>query len=101
MDLAELADRIEIRELTARYNNAIDDGRLEEFLELFTEDAIFEVAGTPPAKGKAEIAALVAAFPPVTSTPQPMPSSESTAITPPSAARWCASADDGTEANNP
>jgi uncharacterized protein (TIGR02246 family) len=63
MNLAELADRIEIRELAARYNNAIDDGQLDEFLELFTDDAVFEVAGSPPAKGKAEIAALISAFP--------------------------------------
>ena len=30
MELQTIADYIEIRELTARYNRALDDGRLDE-----------------------------------------------------------------------
>jgi 3-phenylpropionate/cinnamic acid dioxygenase small subunit len=63
VDLGEMADRIEIRELTARYNTAIDDGRLDDYLETFTVGASFEVSGVPAAKGAAEIRALVAAIP--------------------------------------
>jgi 3-phenylpropionate/cinnamic acid dioxygenase small subunit len=39
------ADHIAIRELTARYNRAVDDCRYDEWADCFTEDGIFEVVG--------------------------------------------------------
>jgi ketosteroid isomerase-like protein len=41
-ETAAVADKIAIRELTARYNYAIDDGRVDEWVATFTEDGTFE-----------------------------------------------------------
>ena len=42
MDVSRFADYIEIRELTARYNRAFDDGRIDEVVKTFTADGEFE-----------------------------------------------------------
>jgi SnoaL-like domain len=39
VDVATITDWIEIRELSARYNMAIDDGHADSFVALFTADA--------------------------------------------------------------
>src|SRR5215218_10405454 len=41
--LADLEDRIAIRELTARYNHAFDDVDTQAFIETFTPDGVFEL----------------------------------------------------------
>lgn len=53
--IAALADRIAIRELTARYNRAVDDCRPEEWAATWTEDAEFWRDGQLT-KGRAAIA---------------------------------------------
>jgi hypothetical protein len=40
--LQRLADQLEIRELVARYNYAIDEGRPEEWVATFVPDGTFE-----------------------------------------------------------
>ncbi len=47
-----LADYIAIRELTARYNRAFDDGDAEAFARNFTEDGVMEVPGLMEVKGR-------------------------------------------------
>jgi uncharacterized protein (TIGR02246 family) len=44
-EAAWLADRVRIRELTARYNHCFDDGDAEGFAATFTEDGVMEVDG--------------------------------------------------------
>jgi uncharacterized protein (TIGR02246 family) len=59
--LCELADRVAIAELTARYNRAADDGDGEAFAADFTEDGVFEVFGLKNPfryEGRAALAAL-------------------------------------------
>ena len=56
------SDWIEIRELCARYNHAVDDGRYEEFAGCFTPDGTFEVVGLGEFSGREAIAALMAQF---------------------------------------
>jgi uncharacterized protein (TIGR02246 family) len=58
--LATLLDRIEIRELSARYNHAFDDALSEEFAATFTQDGVFEMVGTRTLVGRSEIAAFTA-----------------------------------------
>ena len=43
-DLAAVADQLAIRDLTARYNFAIDEGRVADWVDTFVEDGIFESA---------------------------------------------------------
>lgn len=57
-ELRWLADRTQIRELTARYNRCFDDGDAEGFAENFTEDAVMEVAGGFEVKGRAGLAEM-------------------------------------------
>ena len=40
-EIAGVADKIAIRELTARYNHAIDEGRVDEWVATFTDDGTF------------------------------------------------------------
>lgn len=47
-----LADYIAIRELTARYNRAFDDGDAASFARNFTEDGVMEVPGLMEVKGR-------------------------------------------------
>jgi ketosteroid isomerase-like protein len=56
-----LADWIAIRELTAKYNHSIDDGNVEGFGSVFTEDAVIvfqSAAGERVIEGQAEIAKM-------------------------------------------
>jgi 3-phenylpropionate/cinnamic acid dioxygenase small subunit len=64
-DLADLADRFAIRELTARYNDAIDDGRLDDYLACFTADGVFEVDGLGRAQGADQIRPMVEPISPI------------------------------------
>lgn len=56
------SDWIEIRELCARYNHAVDDGRYEEFAACFTPEGTFEVVGLGEFTGREAIAGLMANF---------------------------------------
>ena len=42
MDAQTVADKLAIRELSARYNFAIDEGRVDEWVATFTEGGTFE-----------------------------------------------------------
>jgi len=53
--LSELADRLAIRELTARYNRAFDDVDPDAYARVFTEDGVLEVDGEPIAGREALI----------------------------------------------
>ena len=53
--LQELLDRVEIRELTARYNNAIDNGDVEGFIDCFIPDGIFYTTADVQLKGREQI----------------------------------------------
>ncbi|MEW6475003.1 MAG: nuclear transport factor 2 family protein [Actinomycetota bacterium] len=64
-DLAELADRFAIRELTARYNDAIDDGRLDDYFACFTPDGVLEVVGLGRAQGADQIRPMVESISPI------------------------------------
>jgi ketosteroid isomerase-like protein len=61
-EVAELRDRIAIRELTARYNAAFDDVQPDAFADAFTEDGVFEIVDSAVFRGRAQIAAAVAAI---------------------------------------
>lgn len=64
-DLSNLADRVAIRDLTARYNDAIDDGRLDDYLACFTPDGVFEVDGLGRGQGPDQIRPMVEPITPV------------------------------------
>ncbi|GAA0618813.1 nuclear transport factor 2 family protein [Sporichthya brevicatena] len=57
-----LADYVAIRELSARYNRAVDDCRFADFAQCFTEDGVFEVVGLATFRGRAEIEKNVSKF---------------------------------------
>ena len=54
-----LIDQLEIRELTARYNRAFDDGDAEAYAATFTPDGRMEATGIPPAVGHGALENLV------------------------------------------
>jgi uncharacterized protein (TIGR02246 family) len=56
---AWLVDRTQVRELTARYNRAFDDGDPEAFAATFTEDGVMEIDGGPTTTGRAALAEMV------------------------------------------
>ena len=57
MDPWEVAAREEIRELVARYTHLGDGGRVDELVELFEPDAVFEADSAPePLEGRGAIA---------------------------------------------
>src|SRR5438552_12661219 len=58
MELCELAAREAIRETVARYAHLVDRGRIDELVELFTEDGTLEAGDRPPARGRAAIRAF-------------------------------------------
>ncbi|MDQ0382748.1 nuclear transport factor 2 family protein [Amycolatopsis thermophila] len=58
-ELRMLVDKDEIRELSARYNRAADNQRLEDFLGTFTPEGVFEVADGPKAEGTEAIRKLM------------------------------------------
>ncbi|MBX3528988.1 MAG: nuclear transport factor 2 family protein [Rhizobiaceae bacterium] len=53
-------DRVEIGELLARYNQAIDHFEAEEWASLFTQDGVLSANGTVRASGRERLAAYVA-----------------------------------------
>ncbi len=53
-----LVDRIQIRELTARYNHCFDDGDAEGFAATFTEDGVMAVEGGFTASGRDALAKM-------------------------------------------
>jgi ketosteroid isomerase-like protein len=53
-DFGNIADRMEIEQLCARYALALDTGDADRVGALFTEDALFDVGGTP-FKGREQI----------------------------------------------
>lgn len=55
--MIELADRLEIHELYARYNQAIDDDRFDDWVDLFTPDGVF--VSTQTHAGHAALAQFV------------------------------------------
>jgi uncharacterized protein (TIGR02246 family) len=57
-EVAWLRDRIQIRELTARYNRCFDDGDPEGFAATFTEDGVMEVTGGPTTTGRDALAEM-------------------------------------------
>lgn len=55
-------DVLAIRELTARYNHAIDAGRAEEWAATFTEDGVFEPSAGGRFEGREALAGFARAF---------------------------------------
>ncbi|MFG1708952.1 nuclear transport factor 2 family protein [Nonomuraea sp. M3C6] len=51
MDAKEIADRLEISDLLARYTHAIDSGRWELLDEVFTEDATIDYSSSGGIRG--------------------------------------------------
>ncbi len=60
MELWELAAREAIRDLVAAYAQAVDGGRLDELIELFTPDGVLETPDTEAHRGRAAIRARIA-----------------------------------------
>src|SRR5690606_36925086 len=54
--IARVADELEIRNVVARLAQLADDGDLDEYLSLFTEDAEWQMPGAPR-RGHADILA--------------------------------------------
>ena len=65
LDVAAIADRIAIRDLTARYNDAIDDGRLDDYLACFTPDGVFAIEGLGRGQGPEQIRPMVEPISPI------------------------------------
>src|SRR5581483_729775 len=61
----DIADRFAIRELTAHYNDAIDDGRLDDYLACFTADGVFEIEGLGRGQGPDQIRPMVEPISPI------------------------------------
>lgn len=57
-----IADRMAIRELSARYNRCVDDMHFGDFANCFTENGVFEVVGLDTFRGRAEIEHNVSKF---------------------------------------
>jgi hypothetical protein len=58
VSVGQLGDRLAIRELTARYNRAVDDGDGEAFASTFTSDGRLEVGTEMVCIGFVELAAF-------------------------------------------
>ena len=56
-------DRLEILDLAARYNHAVDSGDHEGVAALFTEDGVIEATATGPIAGRPAIAHYIASRP--------------------------------------
>jgi 3-phenylpropionate/cinnamic acid dioxygenase small subunit len=56
-------DRLAITELLSEYGLLLDQHQLADWLDLFVEDAVMEVPGLPPLRGRAERRALVETAP--------------------------------------
>ena len=57
-----VADKIEIQELVARYNRAIDSGDIEGWVDTFLPDGVFEGLVVPTFRGHDELRAFATAF---------------------------------------
>lgn len=58
--MSELNDHLAIRELTARYNRAIDEGDFQGWIDTFSEDGVYENRGKK-IRGHAELLEFVRA----------------------------------------
>lgn len=58
-----LEDKDEIRELAARYCYLIDGKRYDEWVELFTEDGVFEVSGLFRVEGRGALRSFADGIP--------------------------------------
>jgi ketosteroid isomerase-like protein len=58
MEAWELAARELIRDTVARYAHLVDRGRIDELVELFTEEATLQAGDRPPAIGRPAIRAF-------------------------------------------
>ena len=56
------SDKIEIQELVARYNRAIDSGDVEGWVDTFLPDGVFEGLVVPTFRGHTELRAFATAF---------------------------------------
>ena len=56
-------DRLEILDLAARYNHAVDSGDHEGVAALFTDDGVIEATATGPIAGRPAIAHYIASRP--------------------------------------
>jgi len=52
-------DRVEMMELVARYNQAIDSGDAEGYADTFTEAGVFQIAGQPEVRGREQLIDMV------------------------------------------
>jgi uncharacterized protein (TIGR02246 family) len=59
MELWELVAREEIRDTIIRYAHSADSGRADDFVELFTEDAVLEIKGRVVYRGRDEIRGML------------------------------------------
>jgi len=57
-EVRELMDRVEIRELTARYNRCFDDQDAAGWAEVFTDDGTLEVLGGQTVEGRDALRAM-------------------------------------------
>lgn len=55
-------DKLAIRELTARYNQAIDEGRVDDWADTFVEDGVFEPSSGGRFQGRQALAEFARAF---------------------------------------
>ena len=60
--MLDAADRLEILELAARYNHAIDFGDGAAWADTFTEDGVFTGGGPGPVQGREALTAFVGDF---------------------------------------
>ncbi len=56
--MTKLADIADIRRVLAAYCQSLDDGRFDDWIDLFTEDCVFVVMGMR-ARGRHELQALI------------------------------------------
>jgi uncharacterized protein (TIGR02246 family) len=63
--LAALESRFAITDLTARYNDAWDDGRVDDWVSTFTPDGEFVMKGVPQTRGPEALRAMIEAMVPV------------------------------------
>lgn len=60
--LAAVEDKFAILEHTAAYNEAWDDGRLEDWVNTWTADGVFALPGAPDTVGSAALLAMVSSM---------------------------------------
>lgn len=60
--LAMIESRFEIMELTARYNDAWDNGSVQDWVATFTPDGEFLMKGVPTTRGESALRAMMTAM---------------------------------------